>query len=110
MVGVAEPTVSRWESTKFNPDRMTMVKLTEVLCVRSDYLDGKDVPELNDYTAEQVLRRESLRLFLESLGLSESRRASHRYWKGVDLPDAPLTVDGWKNRHAFVHAISGTKP
>lgn len=86
-----------------------MVKITEVFCVRSDYLDGKDVPELRDYAAEQVLKRESLRLFLEDLGLSETKRANHRYWKGVDLPDTPMTVEGWRNRQAFLDAISGIK-
>src|SRR2546430_10041916 len=90
LVGVTEATVSRWETTRFNPDRQTLERVADVLDVQPGYLTEPGIPELDALSPIEVAIRESYRLFLVELD-PRSRRRARRYARSLDIPIAPRT-------------------
>jgi transcriptional regulator with XRE-family HTH domain len=108
LLGINKGTVSKWENaTKVSTDQIRVlaaaleVRQTVFLDELPDDLDGK--------TFEQIAARESLRLYLQKRDVPPSKISSHRFWRGVDLPGAPRTIEEWKNLEAFLRAIGGGK-
>lgn len=106
--GVSVSTVSRWETERFNPDIVVLKRVSNAMDVRAEYLIGEQIPELEGFTTRQIAARESLRIFLER-HYQPKRRRTHRYWRAVDLPDAPKTVEGWEAREEFLRLVVGKK-
>jgi transcriptional regulator with XRE-family HTH domain len=101
LVGVTEPTVSRWETTKFNPDRQTLERVADALDVQPGYLTEPGIPELDALSPVEVAILESYRLFLLELD-PRGRRLARRYARSLDLPISPRTREGWRQLHAFI--------
>jgi transcriptional regulator with XRE-family HTH domain len=99
--------ISRYEKDTADPGTKSLKALAHALDVRSAYLLG-EVEELEELTFPQVAAHESLLRFLRAGSqLTESRQK--RYWDVVDLPAAPLTVQGWKDLEELLRRLSGTK-
>jgi transcriptional regulator with XRE-family HTH domain len=103
-VGVKPSTVTRWESTRFNPDREDLEHIADVLDIRAGYLSDKDLPEFANMKPPEIASREALRLFREELTPAERRRTA-RYEKAAQLDVAPVTREEWRRFHAVTEAI-----
>jgi transcriptional regulator with XRE-family HTH domain len=108
LLGIYKGTISKWESaTKLSTDQIRM--LAAALEVRQAVFLDELPDDLAGKTFEQIAARESLRLYLQKRDVPPNRISSHRFWRGVDLPGAPRTVEEWKSLEAFLGAISGGK-
>ncbi len=110
LIGVKTPAVSKWESGEFNPDLTTLRKIAAALDVRVSYLISDDIAELRECSSvRQVAVREALRLLLLELRVPEAKHRAHRYWRAVEAADAPVTLEGWRERHRFQRGMAGEK-
>ncbi len=105
---VNRSTVDHWEDRHSDPSAARLKQIAAELEVRVGYFFD-EIGELSGLGYSQVAARESLRLLLLELDIPESKHKSHRLWRAVDAPDAPVTREGWKARTAFVRALSGEK-
>lgn len=55
IIGVAESTISMYETGKHEPDNLTLVKIADALDVTIDYLLGRSDIERNDDSYTQIL-------------------------------------------------------
>jgi transcriptional regulator with XRE-family HTH domain len=105
--GVDKGQISRYEKNTADPGTKSLAAVARALDVRAGFFFG-EIQELEELTPHQVATRESLRRFLEDGSLfAESKRK--RYRDVVDLPAAPLTMQGWKDLEELLRRLSGAK-
>ncbi len=104
--GVSISLLSRYESDRTDPTAKKLKAVAAALDIRAGYLLD-EIPELEEIKPEEVALRESLRLFLANKSISEGKKK--RYWQALDLPQAPKTVQGWKEFDELMHRILGRK-
>lgn len=71
MIGVAESTISLYESGKRQPDNETLLKLADALNVSIDYLLGR---EEHSSTLDEKLSEEEFALFGEARDLTDDEK------------------------------------
>ncbi len=104
--GVETSMLSRYESDSVDPPSMKLKAIATALEIRAGYLLG-EIAEYEEISPKEVALRESLRLFLANKSLPERKKKG--YWRSVDLPQAPRTVQGWKELDELMHRILGRK-
>lgn len=104
--GIDKSQLSRYEAGSADPTFGRLKRLAAALEVRAGYFFG-EIPELEDLTHAHVAARESLRLFLAGRSIPE--RQKKRYWRATDLPQAPKTVQAWKDYQELMDRILGKK-
>lgn len=105
-VGLNRSTLSRYESDSIDPPAMKLKAIATALEIRAGYLLG-EIPEFEQITPREVAVRESLRLFLAHRSIS--KRKQKGFWRSIDLPQAPTSVQGWKELDELLHRILGKK-
>ncbi len=104
--GLDISTLSRYSSQSANPRTANLIALAKALDVRVGYLLG-EIPELEDLGVREVAVREALRIYLAEKAWPARRK--RRYWRAVDLPQAPRTLDGWRELDELMSRILGKK-
>jgi transcriptional regulator with XRE-family HTH domain len=104
--GLDISTLSRYSSKPTNPRMVNLTVLARALDVRVGYLLG-EIPELEDIGLREVAVREALRIYLAEKTWPARRK--RRYWRAVDLPQAPRTLEGWRELDELMSRILGKK-
>ena len=102
-LGVVHTTVGDYERAS-DLKHSVIKKLADALEVNHNYLTGDD-PELEPLDVAIVVRRESLRIFLDRTKVKGRER--RQFERVRDLPAAKTTIDGWRELRTLIHTFLG---